>query len=126
MRAAAKILVADDAPTVRYALSALLRDAGYEVIEADSGAAAVRAAAASLPDLVVADLHLPGLPVDRFIAQLKEAYSGIRFIGLSGGGMHQDPESALRIATAAGADRAAQKPVSNDTLLAEVRAALDS
>ena len=126
MRATAKVLVADDAPTVRYALAALLRDAGYEVIEADGGAAAVRAAAAALPDLVVADLHLPGLPVDQFIAQLREAYSGVRFIGLSGGGMHQDPESALRIATAAGADRALEKPVSNATLLAEVRAALDS
>lgn len=120
------ILLADDAPAVRYALAALLRGAGYEVIEADSGTAAVRAAAAALPDLVVADLHLPGLPVDQLIAQLKEAYSGIRIVGLSGGGMHQDPESALRIATAAGADRAVQKPVSNDTLLAAVRAALDS
>ena len=122
----ATILVVDDAPAVRYALAALLRDAGHEVIEADGGAAAVRTAAAALPDLVVADLHLPGLPIDRFIAQLKESYSGIRFIGLSGGGMHQDPESAIGLATAAGADRALQKPVSNDTLLAEVRAALDS
>ena len=42
--------------------------AGYEVIEAEDGAAAVRAAATALPDLVVADLYLPGLPVDRFIA----------------------------------------------------------
>lgn len=126
MRAAAKILVADDAPAVRYALAALLHGAGYDVIEADSGAAALRTAAAALPDLVVADLHLPGLPVGRFIAQLREACSGVRFVGLSGGGMHQDPESAVRIATAAGADRALEKPVSNATLLAEVRTALDS
>ena len=122
----ATILVADDAPAVRYALAALLRDAGYEVIEAGGGAEAVQAAAAALPDLVVADLHLPGLPVDQFIAQLKDAYSGIRIIGLSGGGMHQDPESALRTATAAGADRTLQKPVSNATLLAAVDAALHS
>ena len=126
MRAAVKILVVDDAPTVRYALAALLRTAGYEVIEAVDAAQAVHAAAAALPDLVVADLHLPGLPVEQFIAQLKDSYSGIRIVGLSGGGMHQDPESALRIATAAGADRALEKPVSNATLLAEVRAALDS
>jgi len=61
MRAAVKILVVDDAPTVRYALAALLRTAGYEVIEAVDAAQAVHAAAAALPDLVVADLHLPGL-----------------------------------------------------------------
>ena len=81
-----------------------------------------------MPDLVVADLHLPGLPVDRLIERLKSGVSpASRFVGLSGGGMHQDPEvGAARLATAAGADRALQKPVSNATLLAEVRAALDS
>jgi len=122
----ATVLVADDAAAVRYALAALLRYAGYRVVEADGGVAAVRAAATAMPDLVVADLHLPGLPVDRLIEQLKAACPGIRFIGLSGGGMHQDPESALRLATAAGADGALQKPVSNDALLAELRAVLDS
>ena len=121
----ATVLVADDAAAVRYALAALLRFAGYQVIEADGGVAAVRAAATAMPDLVVADLHLPGLPVDRLIAQLKAACPDTRFIGLSGGGMHQDPESALRLATAAGADGALQKPVSNDSLLAEVRALLE-
>ena len=121
----ATVLVADDAAAVRYALAALLRSAGHQVIEADGGVAAVRAAATAMPDLVVADLHLPGLPADRLIEQLQAACPGTRFIGLSGGGMHQDPESALRLATAAGADGALQKPVSNDSLLAEVRALLE-
>lgn len=121
----ATVLVADDAAAVRYALAALLRSAGHQVVEADGGVAAVRAAATAMPDLVVADLHLPGLPVDRLIEQVKAACPGTRFIGLSGGGMHQDPESALRLATAAGADGALQKPVSNDFLLAEVRALLE-
>ena len=113
--------MADDAAPVRHALAALLRFAGHQVVEADGGVAAVRAAAKAMPDVVVADLHLPGLPVDRLIEQVKAACPGTRFIGLSGGGMHQDPESALRLATAAGADGALQKPVSNDSLLAEVR-----
>ena len=120
----ATVLVADDAAAVRFALAALLRSAGHQVIEADGGVAAVRAAATAMPEIVVADLHLPGLPADRLIEQLKAACPGTRFIGLSGGGMHQDPESALRLATAAGADGALQKPVSNDSLLAEVRALL--
>ena len=121
----ATVLVADDAAAVRYALAALLRSAGYQVIEAEGGVAAVPRAATAMPDLVVADLHLPGLPADRLIEQLKAASPGARFIGLSGGGMHQDPESALRLATAAGADGALEKPVSNDSLLAEVRALLE-
>ena len=121
----ATVLVADDAAAVRYALAALLRSAGHQVVEADGGVAAVRAAATAMPDLVVADLHLPGLPVERLIAQLKAACPGTRFIGLSGGGMHQDPESTLRLATAAGADGALEKPVSNDSLLAEVRSLLE-
>ena len=121
----ATVLISDDAAAVRYALGTLLRGAGHRVIDADGGVAAVRAAATAMPDLVVADLHLPGLPADRLIEQIKAACPGARFIGLSGGGMHQDPESALRLATAAGADGALEKPVSNDSLLAEVHSLLE-
>jgi signal transduction histidine kinase len=54
------ILVADDTEANRYAVGRSLRAAGYEVLEADSGQAALDAMAAK-PDLVILDVKLPDL-----------------------------------------------------------------
>jgi CheY-like chemotaxis protein len=54
------ILVVDDDDGGRYATSRMLQHAGFEVIEAASGDAALRAVK-SHPDLVLLDLQLPGM-----------------------------------------------------------------
>ena len=60
---ATRILVADDHPTFRRGLRALIDSLpGIELIgEAADGEAAVEQAAQSLPDVVVMDLNMPGL-----------------------------------------------------------------
>ncbi|MEW6758236.1 MAG: response regulator, partial [Acidobacteriota bacterium] len=55
------VLVVDDDPSVRQGLAALLRGAGYEAAEADSGEACLQACLDRPPDLVVLDVKLPGL-----------------------------------------------------------------
>ena len=54
-----RILAVDDNPAALYATSRVLRSAGYEVIEATTGAAALTAAARA--DLVVLDVNLPDM-----------------------------------------------------------------
>jgi len=54
------ILVADDTEANRYTVGRSLRAAGYKVLEADSGQAALDAMAAK-PDLVILDVKLPDL-----------------------------------------------------------------
>lgn len=54
-----KILVVDDVLTERDAVARILRDAGYEVIEADSGNSAVPLVTSLMPDLVLMDLVMP-------------------------------------------------------------------
>jgi hypothetical protein len=54
-----RILAVDDNPAALYATSRVLRSAGYEVIEATTGAAAL--AAAGRADLVVLDVNLPDI-----------------------------------------------------------------
>lgn len=54
-----RILVVDDNPAALYASSRVLRSAGYEVVEATTGAAALEAA--PLADLVVLDINLPDI-----------------------------------------------------------------
>ncbi|MEV7046608.1 response regulator transcription factor [Amycolatopsis sp. NPDC051061] len=68
-----RVLVVDDHPLFRFGVCTLLdAEPGIEIVgEAASGAAAVDAAAALLPDVAVMDLHLPdlsGIQATRHIA----------------------------------------------------------
>lgn len=56
-----KILVVDDSPTERHALSELLMRKGYEVIVAQSGEEGVAKSKAELPDLILMDVVMPGM-----------------------------------------------------------------
>lgn len=58
---AATILVIDDEPQIRRALSNVLGAMSYRVLEAASGSAGIDLAAAEQPDLIVLDLGLPDL-----------------------------------------------------------------
>jgi two-component system cell cycle response regulator len=57
----AHILIVEDDPPSRELMADLLREAGHAVRTADDGAAGLRLALDSRPDLVVCDLHLPSL-----------------------------------------------------------------
>lgn len=55
------ILLVDDEPGVRFALSEVLRDRGYHVLVASSGAEALKALASADIDIVVTDFSMPGM-----------------------------------------------------------------
>ena len=61
MRPGKRILVVDDEPNARNALSELLRDEGYEVSSAVDGAAAEARLVDFDPDIVLTDVHMPGV-----------------------------------------------------------------
>ena len=60
-RAVARILVADDEPSMRELLSIVLRREGYEVLLAASGAEAVRVLERRHVDLLISDLRMPDM-----------------------------------------------------------------
>ena len=64
---ASRILNVDDTEAQRYAVSRILRHAGFEVLEAGSGRQALELMANS-PDLVILDVNLPDVGGDRFCA----------------------------------------------------------
>ena len=57
----AKILIVDDSPTELHVLKKILEKNGHEVLVADSGEAGIAKAKASMPDLVLMDVVMPGM-----------------------------------------------------------------
>ena len=55
----ARVLVVDDNPDERHIYSVVLQFHGHQVEEAEDGVRGVELARASLPDVIVLDVHLP-------------------------------------------------------------------
>lgn len=127
---AKKILVVDDNPVVLKALYFLLRNHGYEVVMADSGAATLACLRRDQPDLILLDLDLPDAGIvsnamhDGFVvvdwARRTGTAGNIPIIIVSA----SDPEEYRTRAAAVGIPTFFRKPVDNEKLLAAIHAAL--
>ena len=114
---AARILVVDDDPSNLELASKILRATGYEVIAAPDGYAAVAAAAAATPDLVLMDLSLPGMNGWEATQQIRAQSSAtLPVIALTAHAMLGDREQAL----AAGCTDYLAKPYKPADLRAKV------
>lgn len=114
-----RILVVDDEPQIQRFLKPALAAAGYEVVEAATGAEAIKAVATSAPDLVILDLGLPDMDGKDVIASLR-GWSDIPIVILSA----RDRESEKIAALDLGADDYVEKPFGIGELTARVRTAL--
>ncbi|MDX5446158.1 MAG: response regulator [Zoogloeaceae bacterium] len=56
-----KILVVDDSPTERFALTEVLTANGYTVVTAENGEEAIVKSKAEMPDLILMDVVMPGM-----------------------------------------------------------------
>jgi two-component system, OmpR family, KDP operon response regulator KdpE len=114
-----RVLIVDDDPELLRALSINLRARKYEVVLATDGAAGLRQASSTLPDLVILDLGLPDMNGTEVIAGLR-GWSKVPIVVLSAREGQADKVDALD----AGADDYLTKPFGMNELLARVRAAL--
>ena len=114
-----RLLIVEDEPALRRALTINLKARHYEVEAVGTGAAALKAAAADPPDLAIIDLGLPDLDGAEVIAGLR-GWSTVPIIVLSA----RDSQAQKVRALDAGADDYVTKPFGMDELIARVRAAL--
>jgi signal transduction histidine kinase/ActR/RegA family two-component response regulator len=117
---ARRILVADDAPTMRVLLEALLTRDGHACDLVDDGNEALAAVQAKDYDAVLMDVqmpHLDGLEATRLIRKLEGPRSRVPIVFVTASAMAGDEERFL----AAGGDGYVSKPIAADLL----RAALD-
>ncbi len=82
------ILVADDHEDARAFLRVVLQEEGYNVIEARNGAEAVILALTESPDLILTDLHMPGLDGIAAVKQIRnvEKLREVPILAMSGDG----------------------------------------
>src|ERR1700729_3427955 len=114
-----RILIIEDEPAIRSVLRVVLGNAGYMVIEADSGARGEIEARSHKPDLLLLDLGLPDIDGLTVIRRVR-AWSPVPIVVLSARTMEDQKIAALD----AGADDYVTKPFSAPELLARVRAGL--
>ncbi len=114
-----KILLVDDEAEIRNMLNIFLGVEDFEIVEADCGKAALRAAVSSKPDLVVLDLGLPDIDGMEVITALRQ-FSHVPIIVLTARSDDQQTVKALN----AGADDYVTKPFRAEVLLARIKANL--
>jgi FixJ family two-component response regulator len=116
-----KVFLVDDEPSVRRALTRLLRVAGLEVASFPSGEALLADVSGLGPACVVADLRMPGLTGLELQEELARRGLNLPVLLISG---HADVPSSVR-AMKAGAVDFLEKPVSAPDLLEAVHRALE-
>lgn len=114
-----RILVIEDNVDSREILRDLLTSVGYEIIEATTGPEGVCAAATQTPDLILMDLHLPGLNGYDATRRIKAhpALGHIPIIAVTSYALSGDDVKAFQ----AGCDGYVAKPFDPRTLLATIR-----
>jgi len=119
MSDAVRILVVDDDADIRLLLRELLERASFDVEEADSGRAALRALHSSPPALVLLDVSMPDLDGYQTLERIRDL-SDVPVIMLTA---HARELEKVRGLTA-GADDYVAKPFGRQELLARVQALL--
>jgi two-component system, OmpR family, response regulator len=118
--ASPRLLVVDDEATILELLSGSLRLAGFEVVTATSGAGAVRAAAASRPDLVLLDVMMPDGDGFEALRRIRSAGSEVPVIFLTALDEVTDRVKGFAL----GGDDYVSKPFSLEELLGRIQAVL--
>ena len=119
-----RILNVDDNDVGRYAVSRILKHAGFEVLEAATGSEALKLAL-GMPDLILLDVNLPDINGFEVCRHLKSnpATQAIPILQLSA--TYKDSKSTVN-GLEGGADGYLTQPVDPPVLLAHVRALIRS
>ena len=120
MSTKASVLVVDDEPGVRSALSGVLRDEGYNVEAVESGEACLDRVVRGVVDVIVLDVWLPGLDGLATLGRLRQMKIDSQVVVISG---HGNIESAVK-AIKMGAFDFVEKPLSLEKTVLVVRNAL--
>lgn len=117
--AGARILLAEDEPSIITSLRFLLGRAGFDVVVESDGTRAVERAFAEAPALVVLDVMMPGCDGFEALKRLRADPRTERLpvVMLTAKGQREDRDTAMRL----GASAFITKPFSNSEVVEAVR-----
>lgn len=118
-----RVLIADDKATSRELIRTVLESCGYEITEAGDGLEAIRCAREVEPDLIILDLHMPGIDGFGVLGELRRdgKFASTPIMALTASAMRGDRDRAM----AAGFDSYVTKPIPLPALRAEVERLID-
>jgi len=116
-----KVLIVDDEPRLRKALSLQLSSAGYDTETADDGQSALEVLLSSPVDCVISDLRMPNLSGEELLAEIQKINPSLPVIFLTAHGTVQIAVRAMQ----EGAVDFLEKPYNQEDILKAVRKAID-
>lgn len=113
-----RILIIEDNESNIYLISFILKQRGYDIVEARSGEEGIALACNTRPDLIIMDIQLPGLDGLATTKRIRESEGDgkVPIIALTSFAMMGDREKAL----AAGCTGYIEKPINPDTFMGEI------
>ncbi len=117
-------LIVEDEESILLSLEFLLTEEGYSVVTAQDGAAALNAAAAQAPDLVLLDVMLPHIDGFEVCRQMRAnpLLKNTRIMMVTARGRESEVAHGLSL----GADAFLTKPFSTRELMEKIRSLLAS
>ncbi len=119
---AEKVLVVDDEKLVRWSLRQKCQEWGYQAMEAEDAATALRVAHAESPDLVLLDVRLPDASGLEVLKELKRTGDARAVIMITADPQLEDVKTALKL----GAYDFVGKPLDFDELAVAAKNALET
>jgi two-component system response regulator AtoC len=117
-----RILVVDDEKLVRWSLRQKCEEWGYQALEAEEGATALRMVRDESPDLVLLDVRLPDLSGLEVLEKLKQSGEARAVIMMTADPQLDDVKAAIKL----GAYDFVGKPLDFDELAVTVQNALET
>ena len=114
------VLVVDDAQFLRVRLTRMLRESGYDILEAENGDRAIAQYEAAAPDAVLLDITMPEKDGLEVLREIRASHPDARVIMLTALGQ----QSIVLQAIKAGARDFIVKPFEQERVLAALQRAL--
>lgn len=112
------VLVVEDNEMNMQLVEYLLEEGGYEILKATSGEEAIKLTSEKLPDLILMDIHLPGMDGLSVVRQMKDndRTQQIPILALTAHAMRGDRDRFLQ----AGCDGYISKPIDVKTFVPSI------
>lgn len=119
---ASKVLVVEDNDMNMQLVEFLLEEEGYEILKASSGEEALQSIAQTVPDLILMDIHLPGMDGLTVVREMKNdpRTKRVPILALTAHAMRGDRDRFLD----AGCDGYISKPIDVKTFIPAIQSYL--